>query len=97
MKSEVASPFRMEDSPVLITCVINRVDSFHTAIHTKNEIVEVQSQADSVGYSDLLVEVLELKLTSRLVGIVAQRPDITCIYEECALEFPKQLAEKKEG
>ena len=69
--------------------LIRRIDGFHTAIQTQDKIIEIQTKAKAIRDSNLLIELIKLKLSSWLIGIVAQGPNISSIYESCAFEFPK--------
>ena len=66
-----------------------QVDSFHTYIKSQDEIIKVQSQTHTVRSGYLLIEFSKLELATWLFCIIAERPDITCIYEERTLQFPE--------
>ena len=54
----------------------------HAHIDAHEEILEVKSDAGTIGRSNLLIEFIELEHASRLVLIVFDRPDIARIQEK---------------
>ena len=56
MEGEIPTQLRMDNSPMLILGVISRIDCLHAQVETKDEVIEVQTQAQSVGGGYLLVE-----------------------------------------
>ena len=61
----------MNDRPMLIPTLVGRIDGLHTHVETQDEVVEIQSDTHTIRRSYLLIEFVYLKLTVRLVGIVA--------------------------
>ena len=90
MELEIATETRIDEGVVLVGVAIGGVDSLHTHVETQDEIVEVQAQTQSVGHGDLLVELVESELSTGLLSIVTQRPDVTCIDECSTIELPEQ-------
>ena len=76
---------------LVILRLVGRIHSLHAHVETQNKIVEVQADAQSIAHSQLLVEVIKMKLSARTHLILAYRPHITCIYKQGAAEFPEQL------
>ena len=89
MEGEVAAEDRMDDG-VAVASVIGWMDGFHAGIEAKDEEVEVHTETESVGYGYLAIEVVETEGASRLVGIVANGPDVAGIDEEGTVELPEE-------
>ena len=94
VERKVAAEVRVEDGVMLVIALIGRIDGLHSAIKTENEVIEVESQAKSIRISYLLVELIPLELSAWLVGIVAERPDVSGINERRAVELPKEMGTK---
>ena len=91
MESKVSLHIRMPQGIMLFRTGIGRIDRFHTAVETKDEVIEVQTQSQSVCHSQLLVEVLEMELASRLLRIITERPDVSRIDKDCTIKFPEEM------
>ena len=65
--------------------------SLHTHIHTDKEILEIQTDAGSIGCRYLLIELVELEDTAWLILVVLDSPDITRIEEQAKFDHPEQL------
>ena len=91
MESEVALQVMVQDGIMVFLFLIGRVDGFHAHVETKDEIVEIQAHTQSIGHGNLFVELIDFELSSGLFLILPQRPDVSSIDEECAIEFPEQV------
>ena len=91
MEGEVARELGINDGIMLFLVVIHGVDGLHTHVETNDEIVEVQSQSQTIAYSYLLPEVIEMELSLGLLLIVSDGPDVTGIQEQGAIELPEEL------
>lgn len=91
MQCKVTSEIGMDEREAFAARVDGGIDGLHAAVEAQHEVTQVQSQTQSVGYGNLLVELIKLKDTSGLVGIVANGPDITGIYKDCSLKLPEQF------
>ena len=91
MESKITTKLRMEDRIMLVHISIGRIDGAHCHVKTQNEIIEIQTESKAIGHSQLLVERIELKLPARLVYIVSQCPNVTCIYKSRTIKLPKQI------
>ena len=90
MEGEVAAEIRIEEGIVFLVVLIGGIYGFHTHIKPQNEIAEVQTQANTICHSYLLIELVKLELAAWLLCIRPQSPDISCIYECRTIELPKQ-------
>ena len=90
MELEIATETRINEGIVLVGVAISGVDSLHTHVETQDEVVEVQTQTQSVGHGYLFVELVESELSTGLFCIVTQRPDVTRIDECRSIELPEQ-------
>ena len=77
----------MENRPVPPTRRHCGIDRLHTTIDAQDEIVHIEAQAKAIGHGDLPIELVELKLTSGLIGIVSEVPHIAGIDKGGAVEF----------
>ena len=77
---------------MLVVGLVGRVDGLHTHVEAKDEVAEVEPQPKSVGHGYLLIETVELELSSRLFLVIAKSPDVAGIHEDGTVEFPKQVA-----
>ena len=76
---------------MLFVILVSRIDSFHSHIEAQNEIIEVQPQSETVGQCYLLIEILKLKLTTGLISVSAQGPDVSRVDECSSVELPEQM------
>ena len=91
MEGEITAEIGMGDGVVLSAVLVGGIDGFHTHIKAQDEIVEIEADAQAIRHGNLLVEGIDLELTSWLVGIITQCPDITTIEEERTIEFPEEV------
>ena len=66
----------------------------HTHIETHEEIGKIHAKSQSIGKGDLLVEFVEAEHPTRLVGIVADSPNVAGIHESGAFEHPEEFGAK---
>lgn len=90
MELEVATKARMQDGVVFVIVAIGGIDGLHGKVKTQDEVVEIESKTKTIGHSKLLIEMIQPELTTGLIGIVAQGPDITGIDEGCSVELPEE-------
>ncbi len=92
VEGEITAEVWMNDGIAMLSTGIDGIDGLHTTIETEDEEVEVEADAKTIGEGNLLIELIKLKLTTRLAGIVANGPDIAGIHENGTLDLPEQLA-----
>ena len=73
MESKVAAKVGIDDGEMLLAAFVSRINGFHTPIKSKDEIIKVQTQAQSIRSSYLFIKLVELKISAFLLRIV------TCI------------------
>ena len=91
MEGEIAAELRVNDGEMLLLGGIGGVDSLHTHVEANNEIVEVQTDAQTIADSQLVPELRELKLSARLLFVFTQGPYITGIDEQGTTKLPEQI------
>ena len=91
MESEIASKIRMDERIMPFGILVCGIHGFHAHVEPKDEIVEIESHAQTVCDSHLLVELIQLELSPRLNLIFPQSPDIPAVDEKSPVEFPKQV------
>ena len=91
MEGEITAEIGMGDGVMLAAVLVGGIDGFHAHIKAQDEIVEIEADAQAIRHGYLLVEGIDLELTSWLVGIITQCPDITTIEEERTIEFPEEV------
>ena len=77
---------------MLVLGFVGRIDGFHTHIEAKNEIAKVKAQANTVSHSYLLIEIGEMELSTWLLCIRTQSPDVSCINEGCTIKLPEEIS-----
>ena len=77
---------------VVVATFIGRIDSLHTCIEAEGEEVEGETQSKTIGDGNLLVKLVEAEFTFGLVLVFTDGPYVTSIDEECAVDFPEQMA-----
>ena len=82
----------MKEGKMLFANSVSRVNGFHTHIESKNEIIEIETQSQSVGHGNLLVKLVDLKLSAGLICVITERPNVSCINEKGPVEFPKEVS-----
>ena len=92
MEGKIPTEFRMDQRVVrLVLSLIGRIDGLHTSIETQHEEVEVQSQAEAVARSQVRHHSSKGELSSRLLFIISESPDVTRIDKGCSVELPEQV------
>ena len=91
MESKVAAKVGIDDGEMLLAAFVSRINGFHTPIKSKDEIIKVQTQAQSIRSSYLFIKLVELKLSAFLLRIVTCIPYITGIDEQGSMKFPEQI------
>ena len=56
VKSKVATEFGVHYREMLATVIIDGIDGLHTHVETKNEIIEIEPDTNSIGNGNLLIE-----------------------------------------
>lgn len=69
VEGEVAAKARMYERIMVALGFVGRVDGFHTEVETQYEVVEIESDAQSVGHGKLAQERAEAKLSAGLVAV----------------------------
>ena len=82
VEREVAPEVGVDEGIVFLAVPVGRIDGFHAGIEAQDEVVEVETQAQSVGDGNLLVEAVETEGSSRLLFVVADGPDVAGVDEE---------------
>ena len=91
MEGEVALELGMDYGEMSVVVGIGWMYGFHAAIESKDEVVEVKAQSKTIGDGYLLPKFFEAELTSRLLFIVANCPNITRIDKGCTVNLPKEM------
>ena len=89
MECEVAAKVWMYERVVVSACIC-RVDSLHASVETQHEEVECHTKSNAITCGYLLVEFSKLEHTSRLVGVVADGPDVSGVNKQRAGKFPEE-------
>ena len=88
MEGKIAAEIGMDNRITL--CPLGGIDRLHTSIETQHEKVQIEAQPQSVCHRNLLIELVKAELTSGLVLVIAQRPDVSGIDKHRAPELPEQ-------
>lgn len=91
MQCKVTSEIGMDEREAFAARVDGGIDGLHAAVEAQHEVTQVQSQTQSVGYGNLLVERAEAEQATGLVGVVAGIPYVTGVDEEGTMEFGEKL------
>lgn len=91
MEGEVALEAGMCDGKMSAAVCIGWMYGFHATVESKDEVVEIETKAETVGDCNLPPELIELKLSARLVFVVAYGPDVASINEGRAVQFPEKV------
>lgn len=83
----VALPVGVDERPWNLS--LGRVVGFHAQVESQKKIVEVKAQSKTIGGRNLLIEFIELEHSSRLVGIVADGPDVAGVDKCTEFEYPE--------
>ena len=76
---------------MLSAILVCGIYSLHAHIESQDKIVEIEPHAQTVCRSELVIEFSDIKLSSRLVRIFPQRPNIAAIDEQGTVELPKEV------
>ena len=76
---------------ILLLSLIRWIHRLHTEVETQDEIVEIQTDTQTIADGQIPQEAAYLELSTRLILIVAQRPDISCVDEQGTAELPEQV------
>ena len=90
MPSEVILEIESGDGPFARTLLL-RIVRFEACIETKQEEVEIQSEAQTIGEGYLLIETGNVEIAIRQVFIRMDCPNITCIYISSSLQLPEEF------
>ena len=90
VEGKVAVEVVVKDGVVVAACV-GWVDGFHSGIEADDEEVGVHAETDAVTNCDFFPEGVEVELTSRLVFVFADSPDVARIDESGSAEFPEEF------
>ena len=91
MEAEVAFEVGMDDGKMALGIPKCRMHSLHAAVQTKNEVIEIETQTQSVCYGYLAPEGVNLELATGLFGVLAQGPDVSGINKGRAVDFPEKM------
>ena len=91
VEREVALEAWMCDRVVAVVVGIGGMDSLHAGIEPQNEVVEVETKAESVRDGYLSPKLIEAELPARLVLVVADGPDVARIDEGRSVQLPEEM------
>ena len=77
---------------MLSAILVCGIYSLHAHIESQDKIVEIEPHAQTVCRSELVIEFSDIKLSSRLVRIFPQCPNIAAIDEHRTVELPKEVS-----
>ena len=86
MEGEVASHVRMQHGVVFMRVFICGIDSLHAHVESHDEIVEIESDPQSVCHGNLFIELIEFELPSRLVFIFPLRTIPIWLYSKMSMQ-----------
>ena len=90
MEGEIATENGIKQGPMLTLVGVSGIDGLHTHVEAKDEIVEIEAQAQTVGHRNLLIKFIKLKLSTRLFLVVTQGPDISSVDKHGTIKLPEQ-------
>ena len=80
VEGEVATEVRTCDWEVFPSVgLVGGIDCFHAHVEAQDEVVEIESETESVAHGDLFPELVKLELSSWLIVVVAKSPDIASV------------------
>ena len=80
LEGEVATEVRTCDWVVFPSVgLVGGIDCFHAHVEAQDEVVEIESETESVAHGDLFPELVKLELSSWLIVVVAKSPDIASV------------------
>ena len=91
VQTEITPEVGMDDREMTAAVGIGGIDGLHASVESENEVVEVETHAQTVGDGYLAPEGVELELSARLVAVVAQGPYIARVNKERAIELPEDV------
>ena len=91
MEREITREHGMYDRVMPLPAFNCWIDGFHAGVQTQHEIVQIETQAQTIGHCYLLVKTVETKLSARLICIVLCVPNVSCVDKSGAMKFPKQM------
>ena len=80
MEGKITAKFWTEER-ILVLAGSHRIDGFHTSIKSDDEVVQVETESQSVCYRQLLVEAVETEGPLLLSFVLADVPDVAGIDE----------------
>ena len=81
----------MYDGIMALAVGIGWMNGFHATVEPYDEVVEVETKPHAVGNCYLPPELVEMELSSRLVWVVTNGPNVACIYESRSVQFPEEM------
>ena len=91
MEGEISFEVGMNDWIMASSVLVGWVDGLHTGVEAKKEVAEVESYAQAIGYCNLLPTGIKTELTTWLLLIVADGPNVTGIDEESSIKLPEHV------
>ena len=90
MESKITVEVRLQER-IFVLAAVHGVHGLHTSVETDNQVVQVETDSQSIGHRQLLVEAVEAERAFLLPFIVADIPDVARIHEDSPIEFPEQV------
>ena len=91
MEAKVTIEFGMDDGEMAFGILECRMYSLHASVKSENEVIEIETQTQSVCYGYLAPEGVNLELAAGLFSVLAQGPDVSGINKGRAVDFPEQM------
>ena len=89
MQCKVALEVWVYDDVVVRSGGCGGVDSLHASVETQDEVVEIESESQSLTDGNLTVEFVPSEHSAGLVGIILDVPDVSGVDERRSLKFPE--------
>ena len=90
MEGEVAREVGAENGVVQRPRGDSGVDGFHPAVETHDEVIEIQTQAQTIGDGEFAQERVEAELSALGAELAARGPHVAGVDEGGAFKFPKE-------
>ena len=91
VQREVALEAGINDGEVLLGGGVGRIYCLHAAVETQDEVVEVETNAQTVGNGQLPPEGIEAELPARLFRIFADGPNVAGIDKCGSVNLPEYV------
>ena len=90
MEGTIVRPIEAMEPPPLTT-ILSGVERLRSHIETDKEVREVETNTQTIGQGNLLIELREVELAPRLGRRILQGPYITRIHKRGRLRFPDKF------